>query len=110
MANQDLAKVATVSNALKTNYVLIEVNGSIRRISIANFLNALGLSAFASIPTTDNIPYAVYNGQLTPLCEKDGYIFCGDDSLMSSADTLELEGKDAPLVPVSNFSGMDEKE
>lgn len=41
MANQNLGTVASVTSALKSNSVLIEVSGSIRRITLDNLMNVI---------------------------------------------------------------------
>lgn len=41
MANQDLGTATLVTSAVKNNCVLLEVNGSIRRISLDNLMNVL---------------------------------------------------------------------
>ena len=108
MANTDLAQVPIVTNALKTNYVFIEVSGSVRRISLANLLTSLGLSAFSSIPTTDGKTYGLCNGKLEEIAANDDSIVVYNGSNFPEAETLELQGEMAPIVPTKQ-NGVEEK-
>lgn len=111
MEYQDLGKVDTVNSAVNTDSILIEVGGSIRRISIENLKKMLASTTgdikttvdfVTSISKKDDMTYGIKNGKAEPIAPA-GYDVLVQDSSASAMDaaTLELEpGEGGLLVPI----------